>query len=221
MIDGDGCSSRCLVELGYMCQASADPGNVADTCLCDPEVLSATWINNWGAIRIVFRGRVSISADSLGAPVEPNGPNLCGQILEAAVVSVLGASYSCVLESEESESVFVLNIGNDGTLGGTTPTTLKISHLKRDGCSLALPTDYHILNPPLPEPQVVFESSESSNAPAIPMCSSSFIVDVLKSKGLTSRDFTLSWTVSNLDPPDGALQTTTATLLASNFNNKM
>ena len=84
-----------------------------------------------------------------------------------------------------------------------------------------MPTDYHILNPPLPEPQVVFESSESSNSPAIPQCSNTFIVDVLKSKGLTSRDFTLTWAVSNLDPPDGALQTATESIITINYNNKM
>ena len=129
MVDGDGCSSLCHVEAGFMCQASANPGTVADTCLCDPQVMSATWINNWGAIQVVFKGRVSVNAVSLGAAVEPNGPTLCGQILEAAVVSLLGTAYSCVLESEDSESVFVLNIDNDGTLGGTAPTTLKINHL--------------------------------------------------------------------------------------------
>ncbi len=77
---GDGCSSACEVEEGYIC--SGGSGTSADVCTCAPEVSSASYANDWTTINFVLTLPILAQQD-------------CAAIFEPSTLSVLGTEVTC------------------------------------------------------------------------------------------------------------------------------
>ncbi len=82
-ISGDGCSSNCKIENGYLCSLSSP-----DLCRCDPVLSNSEWIDHWGAIRLTFEKQLYYNTN-LGAK-SSNPFSFCSQIIDPATLALLG-----------------------------------------------------------------------------------------------------------------------------------
>ena len=204
-VSGDGCSSTCQLETGFLCMA----GTPAETCYCNPHILSARWIDYWGAIEIRFKGNVYYN----GTATRSSDPKtFCEQMLNATMITALQANYTCYLHSNKDISTALVYVGEHSNFGYTGSTILETINLHIEGCNGTILPNISILNLPIPTPEIVYTNAYTTYPKCQPLSLH------FQSKGLTRRAPTITWTATAILPANPTALANLNTALAGSEN---
>ena len=102
--DGDGCSSSCQVEPGYVCEGGGDWEK--DTCLCQIGEEAAYFTHQWTHIIVTFGDHILL----------PTYPLTCHQVLLSRIPHTINISSSlCHFTANPNQLLITLGVGSNFT----------------------------------------------------------------------------------------------------------